>query len=116
LANGAWAIQLLGRIPQPREWPVHALVSQWWRPRFDGHLYPYCPPHATKPVELTKLLLVTVKEEWEFYVPENYKLKAVPLFLLSGKQKEFLLDQSAEMPLISSLPQVLSRFTMQYDA
>lgn len=49
------------------------------RPRFDGCQFPYQPAHCTKPVELTRWLLVNLPDEWEgaeweFFVPENFEL------------------------------------------
>ncbi len=33
------------------EWEVSELVGVWWRPAFDALMYPYIPPHITKPKE-----------------------------------------------------------------
>ncbi|KAL7168540.1 hypothetical protein ACSBR2_038885 [Camellia fascicularis] len=45
-------------------------------------MYPYCPPHITKPKECKKLFLVHLSEREYFAVPKNLKLLAVPLFEL----------------------------------
>jgi hypothetical protein len=28
---------------------VGECVAEWWRPNFETVMYPYCPPHITKP-------------------------------------------------------------------
>ncbi|KAK9103870.1 hypothetical protein Sjap_021124 [Stephania japonica] len=45
-------------------------------------MYPYCPPHITKPKECKKLFLVHLSEREYFAVRKNLKLLAVPLFEL----------------------------------
>ncbi|THG07674.1 hypothetical protein TEA_009623 [Camellia sinensis var. sinensis] len=57
-------------------------VAIWWRPNFETIMYPYCPPHITKPKECKKLFLVHLSEREYFAVPKNLKLLAVPLFEL----------------------------------
>lgn len=92
--------------------------------------YPYIPAHITKPKEHKKLFLVQLQEkgkcpiasqnlfyilythnlEWYlllclsalFAVPKNYKLVAAPLFELYDNAPGY-------GPIISSLPQLLSR-------
>ena len=56
-------------------WPArprlfgHACVHQisecagvWWRPNFESYVYPYLPPHITKPKECTKIYVVQMPE------------------------------------------------------
>ncbi|CAN1180579.1 Pre-mRNA cleavage factor Im 25 kDa subunit 2 [Linum perenne] len=31
------------------EWQIGECVATWWRPNFETTMYPYCPPHITKP-------------------------------------------------------------------
>ncbi|CAN1180580.1 Pre-mRNA cleavage factor Im 25 kDa subunit 2 [Linum perenne] len=57
-------------------------VATWWRPNFETTMYPYCPPHITKPKECKKLYIVHLSEREYFAVPKNLKLLAVPLFEL----------------------------------
>ncbi|MFS7988252.1 putative cleavage/polyadenylation specificity factor subunit 5 [Helianthus anomalus] len=68
-------------------------VAVWWRPNFEAIMYPYCPPHITKPKvqqersataiqECKKLYVVHLSEREYFAVPKNLKLLAVPLFEL----------------------------------
>lgn len=88
---------------------VGECVAIWWRPNFETIMYPYCPPHITKPKvksyvpstnihhylpwnysncwyllmqECKKLFLVHLSEREYFAVPKNLKLLAVPLFEL----------------------------------
>eukprot|EP00729_Bicosta_minor_P015031 gene15031-35102_t len=88
-SDGASAInrtfnKLFSRTPKPRPWE-----------------FPYQPAHCTKPVELTRWLLVNLPDEWEgaeweFFVPENFEL----------------VNKGEYGPQISTLPHQLGRFTM----
>jgi len=42
----------------PPKWDVRELIGQLWRPQFDNQVYPYVPPHITKPKECRKIFLV----------------------------------------------------------
>lgn len=66
--------------------------------------YPYVPPHITKPKEQKKIFLVLLQERAQFAVPQNLKLLAVPLFELYDNPGRY-------GPVVSMLPQGLSRFT-----
>ncbi|XP_071198242.1 cleavage and polyadenylation specificity factor subunit 5-like [Salvelinus alpinus] len=70
--------------------------------------YPYIPAHITKPKEHKKLFLVQLQEKALFAVPKNYKLVAAPLFELYDNAPGY-------GPIISSLPQLLSRFNFIYN-
>ncbi|CAK9295224.1 unnamed protein product [Gordionus sp. m RMFG-2023] len=84
------------------DWVVEDTLGNWWRPNFEPPQYPYIPPHVTKPKEHKKLFLCQLPDKALFAVPKNYKLVAAPLFEL--------FDNSAGYgPVISSLPQALSR-------
>ncbi|CAL5340157.1 unnamed protein product [Camellia sinensis] len=63
-------------------WQIGECVAIWWSPNFETIMYPYCPPHITKPKECKKLILVHLSEREYFAVPKNLKLLAVPLFEL----------------------------------
>ncbi|XP_064611123.1 cleavage and polyadenylation specificity factor subunit 5-like [Liolophura sinensis] len=94
----------------PMDWLIDDshTVGNWWRPNFEPPQYPYIPAHITKPKEHRRLFLVQLPEKALFAVPRNYKLVAAPLFELY--------DNSAGYgPIISSLPQALSRFSFQYN-
>ena len=102
--------KFFSRTPKPRPWDIKDLLTQWWRPRFDAHMFPYQPAHCTKPVELNRWLLVNLPcerdgEDWDFFVPENYKLVAVPLWMLHENVEEY-------GQLISTLPHHLGRFSV----
>jgi len=91
----------------PMDWRVEQTIGNWWRPNFDPPQYPYIPAHITQPKEHKRMYLVQLPNQALFAVPKNYKLVAAPLFELY--------DNSAGYgPVISSLPQVLSRFDIQY--
>eukprot|EP00906_Rhabdomonas_costata_P017530 RCo025312 len=89
-------------------WEVGELLGVYWRPHYEQHLYPYLPPHITKPKECRKLYVVPLPEKCIFAVPRNYKLLAVPLFELYENNKRY-------GAVISSIPQVLSRFHVNYN-
>ncbi|GFW07618.1 cleavage and polyadenylation specificity factor subunit 5 [Trichonephila clavipes] len=86
-----------------QEWIIEDTVGNWWRPNFEPPQYPYVPPHITKPKEHKKLYLVQLPEKALFAVPKNYKLVAAPLFELYDNAQGY-------GPIISSLPQALSRW------
>ncbi|KAG1673053.1 Cleavage and polyadenylation specificity factor subunit 5 [Nymphon striatum] len=85
-----------------QEWVIEDTIGNWWRPNFEPPQYPYIPPHITKPKEHKKLFLVQLGEKALFAVPKNYKLVAAPLFELYDNAQGY-------GPVISSLPQALSR-------
>ncbi|CEP02591.1 Cleavage and polyadenylation specificity factor subunit 5 [Plasmodiophora brassicae] len=86
------------------DWNVGEHVASWWRPTFDSPLYPYIPPHVSSPKEVHKLYIVQLQPECTFAVPSNLKLLAVPLFDLYDNASQY-------GHALSSLPEVLSRFT-----
>lgn len=90
-----------------QEWNVDEIIGNWWRPNFEPPQYPYVPSHITKPKEHKKLYLVQLGEKAVFAVPKNYKLVAAPLFELYDNSQGY-------GPIISSLPQSLSRFSFSY--
>ncbi|KAG6597148.1 Acetyl-coenzyme A carboxylase carboxyl transferase subunit alpha, chloroplastic, partial [Cucurbita argyrosperma subsp. sororia] len=85
------------------DWQIGECVAIWWRPNFETVMYPYCPPHITKPKECKKLFIVHLSEREYFAVPKNLKLLAVPLFELYDNVQRY-------GPVISTIPQQLSRF------
>ncbi|KAF3335260.1 hypothetical protein FCM35_KLT19767 [Carex littledalei] len=85
----------------PQNWQIGECVAVWWRPNFETVMYPYCPPHITKPKECKKLYLVHLTEREYFAVPRNLKLLAVPLFELYDNVQRY-------GPVISTIPQQLS--------
>eukprot|EP01120_Amphizonella_sp_Union-15-10_P009557 TRINITY_DN3645_c0_g1_i5.p1 TRINITY_DN3645_c0_g1~~TRINITY_DN3645_c0_g1_i5.p1 ORF type:complete len:223 (+),score=34.96 TRINITY_DN3645_c0_g1_i5:71-739(+) len=85
------------------KWEIGELLATWWRPNFETLLYPYVPPHITRPKECKKLFIVHLPESCIFSVPRNLKLLAVPLFELYDNAQRY-------GPIISSIPQIVARF------
>ena len=79
----------------------------YWRPHYEQSLYPYLPPHVTKPKECLKIFSIILPEKSIFAVPRNLKLLAIPLFELQGNPKRY-------GNLIASVPQFISRFSINY--
>uniref|UniRef100_A0A8C5AYI4 Cleavage and polyadenylation specificity factor subunit 5 n=1 Tax=Gadus morhua TaxID=8049 RepID=A0A8C5AYI4_GADMO len=91
-----------------QDWVIDDCIGNWWRPNFEPPQYPYIPAHTTKPKEHKKLFVVQLQEKALFAVPKNYKLVAAPLFELYDNAPGY-------GPIISSLPQLLSRFNFIYN-
>lgn len=89
----------------PPNWQIGECIGMWWRPNFETLMYPYCPPHITKPKECKKLYLVVLTEKQYYAVPKNLKLLAVPLFELYDNVQRY-------GPVISAIPLQLSRFNL----
>ncbi|XP_023232555.1 cleavage and polyadenylation specificity factor subunit 5-like [Centruroides sculpturatus] len=87
--------EILGRQDgvQQTDWIIEDTVGNWWRPNFE-------PPQGS---QITYGLYVLTL----FAVPKNYKLVAAPLFELYDNAQGY-------GPIISSLPQALSRFNFIY--
>ncbi|KAL2533279.1 Pre-mRNA cleavage factor Im 25 kDa subunit 1 [Abeliophyllum distichum] len=90
-----------GRGP---EWEIGECLGMWWRPNFETLLYPYLPPNIKSPKECTKLFLVKLPASRRFIVPKNFKLLAVPLSQIHD-------NHEAYGPIISGVPQLLSKFS-----
>lgn len=100
--------EILGRQDGVKQdWHVEDTVGNWWRPNFEPPQYPYVPAHITRPKEHKRLYLVQLPEKALFAVPKNYKLVAAPLFELYDNAQGY-------GPVISSLPQALSRSNFVY--
>lgn len=85
------------------DWRIGECIGAFFRPNFDSSYYPYCPPHIARPKELRRIFIVHLPEKCYFAVPKNYKLIAVPLFEIYDHVQRY-------GPVISSVPQLLSRF------
>ncbi|GAB4858235.1 Pre-mRNA cleavage factor Im subunit 2 [Ancistrocladus abbreviatus] len=85
------------------DWQIGECVATWWRPNFEPIMYPYCPPHITKPKECKKLFIVHLSQKGYFEVPGNLEMLTVPLFELYGKDKTY-------GRVLSAIPNQLSRF------
>ncbi|GFY80471.1 homolog of CFIM-25 [Actinidia rufa] len=86
------------------DWEVGECLGMWWRPDFETLLYPYLPPNVKKPKECIKLFLVKLPASRRFTVPRNFKLLAVPLCQIHEDHKTY-------GPIISGVPQLLSKFS-----
>ncbi|ONK71458.1 uncharacterized protein A4U43_C04F8870 [Asparagus officinalis] len=95
--------KLAANLPSHQQnWQIGDCVAVWWRPNFETVMYPYCPPHITKPKECKKIFIVHLPDREYFAVPKNLKLLAVPLFELYDNVQRY-------GPVISTIPQQLSR-------
>jgi cleavage and polyadenylation specificity factor subunit 5 len=47
---------------------VGECVANWWRPDFEAELYPYVPPHITRPKESKRVFVVHLPEKCYFAV------------------------------------------------
>lgn len=89
------------------DWTVHSTLAQWYRPNFETFMYPYLPPHCTRPKECKKLYLLQLPEKRTLSVPKNMKLLAVPLFELYDNTQRY-------GPQLSAIPHYLSRFRWEF--
>lgn len=87
------------------DWQIGELLGTYYRPNFENILYPYCPPHISRPKEIRHIYLVNLPEKCYLSVPKNYRLVAVPLFEIYDHAQRY-------GPIISALPQLLSRFNL----
>ncbi|XP_058727761.1 pre-mRNA cleavage factor Im 25 kDa subunit 1 [Vicia villosa] len=86
------------------QWEVGECLGMWWRPDFETLMQPFLPPNVQHPKECTKLFLVKLPETRRFTVPKNMKLLSVPLCQIHENHKIY-------GPIISSVPQLLSKFS-----
>ncbi|KAL1914986.1 uncharacterized protein VTP21DRAFT_7691 [Calcarisporiella thermophila] len=93
---------------QQADWEIGECLSVWYRPNFETYMYPYIPPHITKPKEQKKVFLVHLPEKKVLSIPKNMKLLAVPLFELYDNGQRY-------GPQLSSIPHWLSRFNFIYE-
>lgn len=70
-------------------------------------MYPFIPPHITRPKECKKTYVVHLPKKKVLTVPRNMKLLAVPLFELY--------DNSARYGVqLSSIPLYLSKYNFEF--
>ncbi|CAN6457360.1 unnamed protein product [Victoria cruziana] len=96
-----------GTVDPETEWQVEECVGMWWRTGYDTIMLPYCPSQAKVPKECLKVFLVKHSASRKFKVPKNMKLLAVPFFQLHDNAKTY-------GPIISSVPEILSRFSFNF--
>ena len=87
------------------EWRIGEVLGTYYRPNFENIMYPYCPAHIARPKEIRRLYLVQLPEKCYLAVPKNYRLVAVPLFEIYDHMQRY-------GPVISAIPQLLSRFNI----
>ena len=83
-------------------------LSTWYRLGFEPQMYPYLPPHVTKPKETLEVFLVELPEKCYFAVPKTSKLVAVPIFELYDNAEKF-------GAVASSIPHLLSRIDINLE-
>jgi len=89
------------------DWNIFDTLAVWWRPNFETFMYPYLPPHVTRPKESKKLYFIQLPKSKVLSVPKNMKLLAVPLFELY--------DNTARYgPQLSAIPHYLSRYRWEF--
>jgi len=109
------------------EWQIGDTLAQWWRPNFETFMYPFIPPHCTRPKECKKLYFIQLPRSsksslslpWHAWtcsdqslsevlsVPKNMKLLAVPLFELYDNVQRY-------GPQLSAIPHLLSRYNFEF--
>jgi len=93
--------------PDNGDWNVFDTLAQWWRPNFETFMYPYLPPHVTRPKECKKLYFIQLPKTKVLSVPKNMKLLAVPLFELYDNTGRY-------GPQLSAIPHYLSRYKWEF--
>ncbi|KAG8912189.1 hypothetical protein FRC00_005070 [Tulasnella sp. 408] len=97
--------------PDEGDWEIGDCLAQWWRPNFETFMYPYVPPHVTKPKECKKLFMVQMPEKKVLAVPKNMKLLAIPLFELYDNAARYVVSLLLGYgPQLSAIPHLLSRY------
>eukprot|EP01100_Stratorugosa_tubuloviscum_P010095 TRINITY_DN4291_c1_g1_i2.p1 TRINITY_DN4291_c1_g1~~TRINITY_DN4291_c1_g1_i2.p1 ORF type:complete len:246 (-),score=81.18 TRINITY_DN4291_c1_g1_i2:4-741(-) len=91
----------------PIQWEIKDLLCVWYRPHFDNHLFPYIPPHITKPKECKKIFIVALPEKYAFAYPKNIKVTQIPIIDLYDNASQY-------GPIIANIPQLLGRFNFVY--
>ncbi|KAK9480528.1 Cleavage/polyadenylation specificity factor subunit 5 [Lipomyces japonicus] len=89
------------------EWEIGDTLAQWWRPNFETFMYPFIPPHVSRPKECKKLYLINLPKHKVLSVPKNMKLLAVPLFELYDNSQRYGSQ-------LSAIPQYLSRYNFEF--
>ncbi len=118
----------LGEGEEAGDWEVGECLAQWWRPNFETFMYPFIPPHVTRPKECKKMYLlqlpkssksvramrskgarerIVLTEPEVLSVPKNMKLLAVPLFELYDNTQRY-------GPQLSAIPHLLSRYNFEF--
>jgi cleavage and polyadenylation specificity factor subunit 5 len=84
---------------------IGELLSTWHRPNYEALMYPYVPPHVTRPKEQRNVYLVHLEPDVTFTVPRHMRVVAVPLFELY--------DNAAKYgSVIAGVPHMVSRLML----
>jgi cleavage and polyadenylation specificity factor subunit 5 len=89
------------------DWNIFDTLAQWYRPNFETFMYPFLPPHVTRPKECKKLYFIQLPKAKVLSVPKNMKLLAVPLFELYDNSQRY-------GPQLSAIPHYLSRYRFEF--
>jgi cleavage and polyadenylation specificity factor subunit 5 len=49
------------------EWEIGETLAQWWRPNFETFMYPFIPPHVSRPKECKKLYYIQLPKSSTSY-------------------------------------------------
>jgi cleavage and polyadenylation specificity factor subunit 5 len=87
------------------EWKVGEVISKYYRPEFDERIYPFIPPHVTRPKEEITLIQVVLPPKCVFALREGVSMSAVSV-------ADILRSPQSFSPMISSLPSLIARFSL----
>ncbi|GAA5898948.1 cleavage and polyadenylation specificity factor subunit 5 [Sporobolomyces salmoneus] len=91
-----------------KDWEIADAVGQFYRPNFEGFMYPYIPAHISKPKEIKTWYLVQLPHSQVLTVPRNMKLIALPLFELYDNAVRY-------GPQLAAIPHLLSRINFIFE-
>ncbi|GAA6017889.1 hypothetical protein JCM11491_001205 [Sporobolomyces phaffii] len=89
-------------------WEIADAVGQFYRPNFEGFMYPYIPAHISNPKELKTWYLIQLPQSQVLTVPKNMKLIALPLFELYDNAVRY-------GPQLAAIPHLLSRINFIFE-
>lgn len=61
----------LGDDQTDADWDIGDCLAQWWRPNFETFMYPFVPPHVSRPKECKKLFVIQL--------PKNSESRVFPI-------------------------------------
>lgn len=103
LSRHLQSVILKDKLSDSCEWKVGEVIAKFYRPEFDERIYPYIPPHVTRPKEEITLLQVVLPPRCVFGLREGTSMSAVSVSTILKNPEEY-------PPLVSALPQLISRF------
>jgi cleavage and polyadenylation specificity factor subunit 5 len=87
------------------EWKVGEMLAKFYRPEFDERIYPYIPPHVTRPKEEISLFQVVLPPRCVFALRAGESIAAIPMHEIFKSPDNF-------PSLIAAIPELMSRFTV----